>query len=101
MDLIEFAQRIPKVELHIHLEGSILPHTLLKLAHRNQISLPAMDENGLSKIYRYRNFTQFLDAYALITSCLRTVDDYRLIAYEFGCECARQNIRYSEVTFTI
>lgn len=101
MDLIEFSQRMPKVELHVHLEGSILPRTLLKLARHNQISLPAMDENGLAKIYRYHDFSQFLDTYALITGCLRTVEDYRLVAYEYGCECARQNIRYAEVTFTI
>ena len=37
----------------------------------------------------------------MITGCLRTPDDYRLIAYEFGSECARQNIRYAEVIFTI
>ena len=36
----------------------------------------------------------------MITGCLRTADDYRLIAYEFGSECARQNIRYAEVIFT-
>jgi adenosine deaminase len=101
MDLYEFAQRMPKAELHVHLEGSILPRTLLKLAQRNGIELPADDEAGLKQIYRFKDFNQFLDAYMLISNCLRTVDDYRLIAYEFGCECARQNIRYAEVTFTI
>jgi aminodeoxyfutalosine deaminase len=101
MDLPEFARRMPKAELHVHLEGSILPRTLLKLAQRNHISLPAADEVGLTELYRFRNFNQFLDTYILITRCLRTPDDYRLIAYEYGSECARQNIRYAEVTFTI
>jgi adenosine deaminase len=101
MDLFEFAQRMPKAELHIHLEGSILPRTLLRLAQRNHVSLPADDEIGLSELYRFRNFEQFLDTYLMITKCLRTTDDYRLIAYEYGSECARQNIRYAEVTFTI
>lgn len=101
MELSEFAQRMPKAELHIHLEGSILPRTLLILAQRNHISLPADDEAGLTELYRFRNFDQFLETYMLITRCLRTPEDYRLIAYEYGCECARQNIRYAEVTFTI
>jgi adenosine deaminase len=101
MDLLEFAQCMPKAELHIHLEGSILPRTLLKLAKRNHISLPADDEAGLTNIYRFHNFAQFLDTYLMITKCLRTPADYHLIAYEYGCECARQNIRYAEVTFTI
>jgi len=101
MDLTEFAQRMPKVELHIHMEGSILPRTLIKLAQRNHVSLPANNEAGLAEIYKFRTFDQFLETYTMITSCLRTPDDYRLIAYEYGSECARQNIRYAEVTFTI
>src|SRR4030042_1793923 len=101
MDLLEFTKRMPKAELHVHLEGSILPRTLIKLAHRNHVCLPTDDEASLTEFYRFRNFEQFLKTYLLITSCLRTPDDYRLIAYEYGCECARQNIRYAEVTFTI
>ena len=101
MELSEFAQRMPKAELHVHLEGSILPRTLLILAQRNHVSLPADDNAGLTKLYRFRNFDQFLETYMLITRCLRTPEDYRLIAYEYGSECARQNIRYAEVTFTI
>jgi aminodeoxyfutalosine deaminase len=101
MDLIEFAQRIPKAELHVHLEGSILPRTLLELSRRNHVSLPAEDEAGLSEFYRFHDFTHFIETYWTITSCLRTPEDYRLIAYEFGSECARQNIRYAEVTFTM
>lgn len=101
MDLIEFTECMPKAELHVHLEGSILPRTLLKLAERNHISLPAGDEAGVAAFYQYKNFDQFLDTFVMITKCLRTADDYRLIAYDFGSECARQNIRYAEVTFTI
>ena len=101
MDLSEFARRMPKVELHVHLEGSILPHTLIKLAQRNHVSLPADNEAGLVDLYKFRTFDQFLESYVLITSCLRSPDDYRLIAYEYGSECARQNIRYAELTFTI
>lgn len=101
MDILEFAQRMPKAELHVHLEGSILPSTLLKLAQRNHASLPAEDEAGLAKMYEFKSFSQFLETYMLVTKCLRTRADYQLIAYEFGKECSRQNIRYAEVIFTI
>jgi adenosine deaminase len=74
---------------------------LLKLAERNNIALPVSDEASLTELYRFHSFDQFLHTYTLVTGCLRTPDDYHLIAYEFGCECARQNIRYAEVTFTI
>ncbi len=96
-----FAQRLPKVELHVHLEGAIRPATLLRLARRNGVPLPAQDVAGLRDFYRFRNFEHFIEVYLTITGCLRTPDDYRLIAYEFGADCARQNIRYAEVTFTI
>jgi adenosine deaminase len=101
MNTSEFLHRMPKAELHVHLEGSILPRTLLRLAQNNHIKLPADDENGLAELYHFRSFEQFLDTYMLITRALRTPDDYRLIAYEFGSECARQNIHYAEVTFTV
>ena len=92
---------MPKVELHVHLEGSIRPATLLRLARRNRVRLPAQDEEGLRDFYRFRDFAHFIAVYEAITGCLRTPDDYRLMAYEFGADCARQNIHYAEVTFTI
>ena len=99
--LHEFARRLPKAELHVHLEGSIQPATLLQLGQKNGQALPAPDEAGLRAYYRFRDFSYFLNLYITILKCLRTPDDYRLIAYEFGREAARQNIRYAEVTFTI
>ncbi len=97
----EFACRMPKVELHVHLEGSIRPATLLRLARSNHVRLPVQDEAGLCEFYRFRDFAHFVRVYGIVTDCLRTADDYALIAYEFGSDCARQNIRYAEVTFTI
>ena len=49
MDMHDYARRMPKVELHVHLEGSIKPGTLLELAHRNNIALPALDLDQLHK----------------------------------------------------
>ena len=62
---------MPKAELHVHLEGSIMPRTLLKLAQRNRVSLPADNEAGLNEFYRFRDFKQFIDTYVMITQCLR------------------------------
>lgn len=101
IDIYTFVQQMPKVELHVHLEGAIQPGTLLRLAERNGIRLPAQNEDGLKDFYTFRNFDHFIDTYMTITRCLRTPEDYRLIAYEFGSSCARQNIRYAEPTFTI
>jgi adenosine deaminase len=101
MNLHEFARRMPKVELHVHLEGGIRPVTLLQLANRNGIDLPVHGMDGLREFYRFRDFAHFTEVYVTITRCLKTPDDYRLIAYEFGADCARQNVRYAETTFSI
>ncbi len=99
--LLEFARRMPKAELHVHLEGATRPETLLALAQRNGITLPFQDAQGLEDFYRFRDFDHFIEVYLTTTGCLRTASDYTFIANEFGKECARQNIRYAEVTFTI
>ena len=100
MSLQEFIEAMPKVELHVHLEGSIRPSTLLKLAQRNGASLPAEDLAGLREFYGFTDFEHFIQVYMTVSRCLKTVSDFDLIAYEFGADMARQNIRYAEVTFT-
>lgn len=99
--LYEFIERMPKAELHVHLEGTIRPPVLFELAMRNNICLPVKTATDLEKIFKFKNFQNFLEIYNLVTSCLKTVYDYELISYKFGFECARQNIRYAEVTFSI
>ncbi len=91
---------MPKVELHVHLEGSVRPHTLLKLAARHQVALPATSVSGLREWYTFQDFGHFIEIYRTISSCLRTPEDIELITREFLQGQAEQNIVYSEVTFT-
>ena len=84
----------------MHLEGSIRPSTLLELARRNEVALPHDTLEGLREWFRFADFLQFLEVYRVICRCLRTADDYELIAYELAAELARQNCRYAEVSFT-
>jgi adenosine deaminase len=100
MSLRQFIRDMPKVELHVHLEGSIRPATLLTLAQRNGVSLPAQDLVGIEEFYRFTDFDRFIRVYFAVCSCLKTPEDFSLIAYEFGADMARQNVRYAEVTFT-
>lgn len=96
-----YLQAVPKAELHVHLEGSIRPATLLMLAQRNGITLPATTVEEMREWFRFRNFPHFIEIYTAITHCLKTAEDYELIAYEFGAEMARQNVRYAEVTVSV
>jgi adenosine deaminase len=101
MDIIDdFITHMPKVELHVHLEGSVRPQTLLKLAKRHHMALPAAAVEDLRKWYTFRDFDHFIEIYLTISNCLRTVDDIELITREFLQNQAQQNIVYSEVTFT-
>ena len=100
MRLTHFIAQMPKVELHVHLEGSIRPETLLKLAARNHVDLPANTVDGLREWYRFVDFPHFVEIYVAITRCIKTVDDIELIAREFLAGQAEQNIRHSEVTYT-
>src|SRR5690349_20233884 len=95
-----YLEAVPKAELHVHLEGSIQPATLLTLALRNGVTLPASTVEEMREWFRFRDFRHFIEIYAAIFAGLRTAEDYELVVYEFGAEMARQNVRYSEVTFS-
>lgn len=100
MSIESYLHAAPKAELHVHLEGSILPETVLELARRNRVALPADSAEGLRQWFNYRDFPHFVEIYVTITRCFRVVEDYEYVAYEFGREMARQNVRYAEATFS-
>lgn len=95
-----FIRAMPKVELHVHLEGSIRPETLLVLAARNHQPLPADTVEGLQEWYSFRDFPHFVDVYLAIARCIRTPADVELIATDFLAGQASQNIMHSEITYT-
>jgi aminodeoxyfutalosine deaminase len=95
-----YIEAVPKAELHVHLEGSIQPATLLMLAQRNDVKLPVQTVEDLQNWFTFRDFDHFIEIYFAISSCLKTSDDYELIAYELGAQMALQNVRYAEVTFS-
>jgi aminodeoxyfutalosine deaminase len=88
---------LPKAELHLHLEGSIAPETVVVLAARRGIELSVEE---VAARYRYLDFAGFLDAYKWVTSFLREPNDYRLIADELCERLLRQNVVYAEITIS-
>ena len=99
-ELEKFIERIPKAELHCHLEGAIQPATLIKLAARHGIDLPFEDEEGAKKFYEFTSLNQFLEIFALACGTLRTAEDFETITVDLGADAARQSIPYREVFFT-
>ncbi|GHO42566.1 adenosine deaminase [Ktedonospora formicarum] len=100
MSVEQYLREVPKAELHVHLEGSIRPETMLELAKRNSVALPVQGVEELRQWFKYRDFEHFIQIFVTATRCLKTAEDYELIAYEYGETMARQNIRYAEVTFS-
>ncbi len=97
--LDRFIAQMPKVEIHLHLEGSVQPATLRDLALKHDIDLPIHDDVSLAALYQFRDFAHFIDIYVSACRCLRAPDDFARVAYEVGVEAARQNTRYLEVHF--
>lgn len=95
-----YVKAVPKAELHVHLEGAIQPATLLTLAERNGVELPVRSVEEMQRWFTFRDFLHFVEIYFAISRCLKTADDYELIAYEFGANMARQHMRYAEITFS-
>src|SRR5688572_23271909 len=95
-----FVRKMPKVELHVHLEGSIRPETVLKLAKRNGVALPADTVEGLREWYKFRDFPHFVEVYVSVSKCIKTPDDVELIAREFLDGQKEQNVLHSEITYT-
>ncbi len=90
----------PKIELHVHLEGTVRPRTLLEIARRNDYPLPADSEEGLAALYDFRDFNHFIEVWVLTTNALRTADDFRRVVVEYGREAATHGAVYIEGIFS-
>src|SRR2546429_157119 len=90
----------PKVELHVHLEATIQPARLLEIARRNDAPLPADTVEGISALYRFRDFRHFIDTWVMTTNCLRTADDFRQIVVDYAQEAAGLGAVYLEAIFS-
>ncbi len=92
---------MPKVELHVHLEGAIAPATLLRLARRRGVVLPADTEAGIRRWFEVDGFERFVEVYLAVSRCLRDPEDFQMAVRDFLAERATQNIVYSEVYLTV
>jgi adenosine deaminase/aminodeoxyfutalosine deaminase len=95
IDIPDWLRRLPKVELHLHLEGSTDPETLVALSQRHDaqpLTLP--DARAL---YTYKDFQGFMESYKAMSSRLRTPEDYELITYNMVRALAAQGVVHAEV----
>jgi aminodeoxyfutalosine deaminase len=90
----------PKIELHVHLEATLHPETLLEIARRNDFELPATSVEGVRELYRFRDLDHFIEVWILTTNALRTEDDFRRIVVDYAQEAARHGAVYIEGIFS-
>jgi aminodeoxyfutalosine deaminase len=88
--------RDPKIELHVHLEGTVRPDTLRAIAKRNDYALP----DDLESLYRFRDFAHFIEVWILTTNALSTAEDFRQVVTDYAGEAAAHGAVYLEAIFS-
>ncbi len=90
---------LPKAELHVHIEGTLEPELLVKLARRNGVALPSTDPDELRAAYRFTSLQSFLDLYYRNVAVLRTEADFRELAAAYLARAAADGVRRAEIFF--
>lgn len=97
-----FIQKIPKTDLHLHLDGSLRLPTLIEMAKTQRIELPSYEETGLNELVfkeRYANLGEYLAGFAYTVGVLQSQEDLERAAYELAEDAFNEGVRYIEVRF--
>jgi adenosine deaminase len=98
----ELIGRLPKAELHVHLDGSLRPETMIALAHEAKLELPSTDPETLRRFMLVddaTNLEDYLRRFDITIALLQTPDALERVAYEMVEDAARDNVRYLEVRY--
>jgi adenosine deaminase len=100
---LELIEKLPKTDLHVHLDGSLRLSTILELAEKCKIELPARDEEGLrTAMHLGQNcgsLVEYLKAFDVTLRVMQTQDSLRRIAFELAEDAAHETVRYMEVRY--
>ena len=98
----EFIRRIPKTDLHVHLDGSLRIPTLIELARAEKVDLPSWTGDGLKELVfkdRYESLPEYLRGFAYTCAVLRTPENLERVAFEFAEDNLAEGVRHVEVRF--
>lgn len=102
-DVIEAIKQLPKIELHVHLDGSVLPKTLIQLAKAQHKSLPVYEEQALLSYMQVeedcKSLNEYLSTFDFVLPFLQTKEALKTVAYELVAQCAQYEVKYVEVRF--
>jgi len=97
-----FIRKIPKSDLHVHLDGSVRPSTLIDIAKREKIKLPSFTEEGLNEVLfkdNYANLLEYLRCFDYTIPAMQTPENLERVAYEFAMDNINEGVCYVEVRF--
>ncbi|MEK6213309.1 MAG: adenosine deaminase [Vibrio fluvialis] len=95
----EFIQQLPKVELHLHIEGSLEPELMFDLAQRNQIAIPFSSPDEVRAAYQFSNLQSFLDIYYKVANVLIHEQDFFDLTWAYLLRCQQDNVMHTEIFF--
>src|SRR5580658_3505913 len=98
-ELVDFIRRLPKAELHLHLEGTILPSTLVELSARHDSAPITLAE--AESLYQFTDFTGFIECFKAVTRRLIGPEDYELAAWRMMQQLAGQGVVHAEVYISV
>jgi len=98
-DLDTFITRLPKAELHLHIEGSLEPELMFALAERNAVTIPYASVEEVRAAYAFGNLQDFLDIYYAGADVLRTEADFRDLAAAYFDRAAADGVLHAEIMF--
>lgn len=98
-ELKEWVSRVPKAELHLHIEGSLEPELMMSLALKHGVELPYSSIEEVRSAYDFHNLQSFLDLYYFGASVLRDEDDFYQLMYAYLQKCREDNVVHAEIMF--
>lgn len=98
-DVESFVRRLPKAELHLHIEGTLEPDLMFALAQRNGVSIPFRDVEAVKQAYEFSSLQSFLDIYYQGANVLRTEQDFYDLAWAYLTRAAQDGVRHAEIFF--
>ena len=97
--MIELIKKLPKAELHLHIEGSLEPELMFRLAKKNQIAIPYETVEEVRSAYNFDKLQSFLDIYYAGANVLITESDFYDLTWEYIQRCVENNIIHTEIFF--
>ena len=98
-DLNRLIDIVPKAELHLHIEGTLEPPMVLRMASRNGVNLPCTTTDELTRLFDFKDLQSFLDVYYQATAVLQTVQDFYELTWAYLKRCQADNVVHAEIFF--